>query len=106
MIPELRRFPEEEKKKKATHSNFLAWKVLLLVDPVGYSPWAHRESDMIEQLTLSVFKDASLFYQSPPSLNLSCQPFAISFTQDPLLFLEYIDIFSNPGYIMIFIFPC
>ena len=92
LIPELRS-SLKKKKKKAAHSNFLAWKVLWLADPVGYSPWGHRESDTIEQLTLSLFKDASLFYQSPPLLNLSCQPFAIPFTQDPLLFLEYVNIF-------------
>ena len=28
-----------------THSIILAWKVLWMEEPVGYSPWGHKESD-------------------------------------------------------------
>ena len=40
------------KKGKATHCNILAWRIRL----AGYSPWSHKESDMTELLTLSLFK--------------------------------------------------
>ena len=30
----------------ATHSSILAWKIPWTEEPVGYSPWGHKESDM------------------------------------------------------------
>ena len=33
--------------KLATHSGILAWKIPLAVEPVGYSPWSHKELDMM-----------------------------------------------------------
>ena len=42
---------ESLEKGKATHSSILAWKIQ--EDSHGlYSPWGHKESDMIEQLSL------------------------------------------------------
>ena len=39
-------------KEMATHSSILAWKIPWTEDPGGlYSPWGHKESDKIEQLT-------------------------------------------------------
>ena len=38
----------------ATHSSILAWRIPWTEEPAGYSPWGHRESDMAEQLTLSL----------------------------------------------------
>ena len=35
-------------KEMATHSSILAWKIPWTEDPVGYSPWGHKESDMTE----------------------------------------------------------
>ena len=37
-------------KKMATHSSILAWKIPWTEDPVGYSPWGHKELDMTERL--------------------------------------------------------
>ena len=39
--------------RMATHSSILAWKIPWTKEPVGYSPWGLRESDTMEQLTLS-----------------------------------------------------
>ena len=32
-------------KEMATHSSILAWRIPWTVEPVGYSPWGHNESD-------------------------------------------------------------
>ena len=40
-------FPE---KAMATHSSTVAWKIPWTGTLVGYSPWGHKELDMIEQL--------------------------------------------------------
>ena len=37
-------------KEMATHSSTLAWKSPWMEEPVGYSPWGHKELDMTEQL--------------------------------------------------------
>ena len=34
----------------AIHSSTIAWKIPWTEEPVGYSPWDHRESDMTEQI--------------------------------------------------------
>ena len=34
----------------ATHSSILAWRIPWTEEPVGYSPWGHKESDTTEQL--------------------------------------------------------
>ena len=34
----------------ATHSSILAWRIPWTEEPVGYSPWGRKESDMTEQL--------------------------------------------------------
>ena len=40
----------------ATHSSILAWRIPWTEEPGGgYSPWIYKESDMIEQLILSLF---------------------------------------------------
>ena len=40
--------PLEE--EMATHSSILAWKIPWMEESLaGYSPWAHKESDMTEQ---------------------------------------------------------
>ena len=36
----------------ATHSSVLAYKIPWTEEPVSYSPWDGKESDMIERLTL------------------------------------------------------
>ena len=42
-------------KEMATHSSILAWRTPWTEEPGGrYSPWGHKESDMSEQLTLSL----------------------------------------------------
>ena len=38
-------------KGMATHSSILAWRIPWIEEPVGYSPWGRKESDMTEQLT-------------------------------------------------------
>ena len=43
-------------KGMATHSNILAWRIPRTEDP-GYSPWGCKESDMTEQLRLSLYQD-------------------------------------------------
>ena len=35
-------------KEMATHSNIFAWEIYGQRSLVGYSPWGHKESDMIE----------------------------------------------------------
>ena len=45
--------PLEE--ERATHSSILAWRLPWTEEPVGYSPWGHKESDMIEQVSVSLF---------------------------------------------------
>ena len=35
----------------ATHSSILAWKVPWTEEPVGFSPWGHKESDTTEWLS-------------------------------------------------------
>ena len=42
-------------KGMATHFSILAWRMLWTEELVGYSPWGHKMSNMIEQLTLSNF---------------------------------------------------
>ena len=32
-------------KEMAIHSSKLAWKISCTVEPSGYSPWGHKESD-------------------------------------------------------------
>ena len=34
----------------ATHSSIHALKIPWMEEPVGYSPWGHKESDMTERL--------------------------------------------------------
>jgi len=41
-------------KEMATHSNILVWRIPWTGNLVIYTPWGHKESDMIEQLTLSL----------------------------------------------------
>ena len=36
-------------KETATHSSTLAWKIPWTEEPVGYSPWGHKESDTTER---------------------------------------------------------
>ena len=35
-------------KGMATCPSILSWRILWTEDPVGYSPWGHKESDMTE----------------------------------------------------------
>ena len=41
-------------KEMAIHSSILAWKIPWKEEPGGYSPWGRKESDLTEQLTLSL----------------------------------------------------
>ena len=34
----------------APHSNILAWRIPWTEEPVGYSPWGHKVSDMTEAI--------------------------------------------------------
>ena len=47
-----------------THFGILAWRIPWMRRLVGYSPWGQKESDMTEQLTLSL----SEFIYSLPCL--------------------------------------
>ena len=40
-------------KEMATLFSIIAWRIPWTADPVGYSSWGHKESDMTKQLTLS-----------------------------------------------------
>ena len=42
-------------KGMATCPSILSWRILWTEDPVGYSPWGHKELDTTERLTLSLF---------------------------------------------------
>ena len=35
-----------------THTSILAWRIPWTEEPVGYSPWGHKELDMTEHRTL------------------------------------------------------
>ena len=37
-------------KEMAIHSSTIAWKIPWTEEPVGYSPWGHKESDTTERL--------------------------------------------------------
>ena len=45
-----------------THSSILAWRILWTEEPGGLSPWAGKESDTTERLTLTneVFTESRL----------------------------------------------
>ena len=36
-------------KEMATYSSILAWKIPWMEEPVGYSPWGRKESDLTER---------------------------------------------------------
>ena len=38
------------KEGMATHSSILAWRIPWTEEPVGYSPWGHKASDMTEAI--------------------------------------------------------
>ena len=40
------------KKKMATHSSILAWRIPWTEEPSGLSSWNHKESNMTEQLSM------------------------------------------------------
>ena len=44
-------------KGMATHSSILAGRIPWTEEPVGYSPWGHKESDTTEKLTLHFIVD-------------------------------------------------
>ena len=48
------RLPE---KGMATHSS-IAWRVAWTEEPMGYSPWGHKELDTTERLSLSLFMES------------------------------------------------
>ena len=37
----------------ATHSSTLAWRISWTRSPAGYSPWGHKETDRVSDLSLS-----------------------------------------------------
>ena len=37
-------------KRMTTHSSILAWEIPWTEEPLGHSPWGHRELDMTERL--------------------------------------------------------
>ena len=48
-IPAVRKIPLEN--GMAIHASILAWRTPWTEEPGRYSPWGHKQSDMIEQLT-------------------------------------------------------
>ena len=67
-VPTLNRKDALEK-GMATHSSILDWRILWTEEPGGLCPWARRESDTTEQLTLdSPYSSASVV------LELFCWP--------------------------------
>ena len=54
----------------ATHSSILAWKIPWTEEPVDYSPWDLKESDMTEQL--SIHRCVITFLPKSKSLLISC----------------------------------
>ena len=44
--------PLEE--EMATHSSTLAWRIPQIEEPIGYSPWDHKELDTTVQLTFNL----------------------------------------------------
>ena len=55
---QIRSLDQEDLQEKgmATYSSILAWESPWTDNPVGYSPWSCKESDMTTLLTLSLFK--------------------------------------------------
>ena len=48
-------------KGMATHSCILAWKIHGQRSLAGYSPWSHRESDMIERLSMHTYTHTYIY---------------------------------------------
>ena len=51
-----------EEKEVATHSSILAWRIPCTEELVGCSPWSCRESDMTEQLMLSLLESLAFLF--------------------------------------------
>ena len=47
-------------KGMATHSSILAWRIPWTEEPGNYSPWAHKEMDTTERLSLSLDSERGL----------------------------------------------
>ena len=47
-------------KGMATHSSILAWRIPWTEEPGCYSPWAHKEMDTTERLSLSLDSERGL----------------------------------------------
>ena len=61
----------------ATHSSILAWKTPWMKEPVGYSSWGGKESDMTEQLHFTSFSlDQSHIRMAASCLSVS--PFLLT----------------------------
>ena len=58
-------------KGKAAYSSFLAWRIPWTVD----SPWARKESDMTEWLSLSLFTFSHLYLTTGKTIALTIQTF-------------------------------
>ena len=43
---------ENPLEEEITHTSILAWRILWTEEPVGYSPWGHKELGMTEHRTL------------------------------------------------------
>ena len=67
------------RKKMATHSSILAWKIAWMEEPGRYSPWGPKESDTIEWLHfLSFLSLISLLGCPVNKLFLCCKPWYLS----------------------------
>ena len=51
----------------ATHSSILAWRIPWTEEPgeLGYSPWGHKESNIIEGLSMHAGQTSGLLAEKP-----------------------------------------
>ena len=56
----------------ATHSSILAWRIPWTEEPTGYSPWGHKESDMMGQNSQQRAEAGLGKYVTPTQPHPSC----------------------------------
>ena len=82
-----------------THSSILAQRIPMdrREELGGYSPWGHKESDMIEQLTLSVIliRFKKYLVNTYWLCNTKQWPSREQYCQNPLSFKRFGDVYLN-----------
>ena len=85
----------------ATHSSILAWRIPWTEEPTGYSPWGHKESDMMGQNSqqraeAGLGKYVSTHPTPPQLLGIASQPSLSSWVHELPSFLHARDRPASP----------